>query len=66
MARSREVTNKHATAVAMLVALGHLAIPVDVIPVDAAEIAAHSGGSATDTVLAEALREGKVVYERVA
>ncbi len=50
----------------MLVALGHLAIPVDVIPVDAAEIAAHSGGSATDTVLAEALREGKVVYERVA
>ena len=61
-----EVTDKHATAVAMLVALGHLAVPVDVIPADAAEIAAHSGSSAAGTALAAALREGEVVYERVA
>jgi uncharacterized protein len=61
-----EVTDKHATAVAMLVALGHLAVPVDVIPADAAEIAAHGGGAAAGTALAAALREGEVVYERVA
>ncbi len=61
-----EVTDKHATAVAMLVALGHLAVPVDVIPADAAEIAEHSGGKAAGTALAAALREGEVVYERVA
>ncbi len=61
-----EVTDKHATAVAMLVALGHLAVPVDVIPTDAAEIAAQGHGAAADTALAAALREGEVVYERVA
>ena len=61
-----EVTDKHATAVAMLVALGHLPVPVDVIPAAAAEIAAHRGSGAAGTVLAAALREGEVVYERVA
>lgn len=61
-----EVTDKHATAVAMLVALGHLAVPVDVIPADAAEVAAQSDGRAAGTALAAALREGEVVYERVA
>jgi predicted nucleotidyltransferase len=59
-----EVADKHATAVAMLVALGHLAVPVDVIPTDPAEIAAHD--QAADTALGAALREGEVVYERVA
>ena len=59
-----EVADKHATAVAMLVALGHLAVPVDVIPTDPAEIAAHD--KATGTALGAALREGEVVYERVA
>lgn len=59
-----EVTDRHATAVAMLVALGHLAVPVDVIPADAAEIAAHDRSAGT--ALAAALRAGEVVYERVA
>ena len=58
-----EVADKHATAVAMLVALGHLAVPVDVIPTDPAEIAAHAAGG---TALGAAVREGEVVYERVA
>jgi len=61
-----EVTDKHATAVAMLVALGHLAVPVDVIPTDAAEVAAHRGSTAAGAALDAALREGEVVYERVA
>jgi predicted nucleotidyltransferase len=59
-----EVADKHATAVAMLVALGHLAVPVDVIPTDPAEIAAHD--AAAGTALGAAVREGEVVYERVA
>lgn len=59
-----EVADKHATAVAMLVALGHLAVPVDVIPTDAAEIARR--GDVPGSALREALREGEVVYERVA
>jgi predicted nucleotidyltransferase/DNA-binding transcriptional ArsR family regulator len=59
-----EVADKHATAVAMLVALGHLAVPVDIIPTDPAEIVAHECASAT--ALGAALREGEVVYERVA
>ena len=59
-----KVADKHAVAVAMLVALGHLAVPVDVIPTDPAEIAAHD--CAADTALGAALREGEVVYERVA
>ena len=61
-----EVADKHATAVAMLVALGHLAVPVDVIPADVAEVAAQVGDKAASTALAAALREGEVVYERVA
>ena len=59
-----EVADKHATAVAMLVALGHLAVPVDVIPTDDTEIA--SNGEVAGSVLSAALREGEVVYERVA
>jgi uncharacterized protein len=59
-----QVADKHATAVAMLVALGQLAVPVDVIPTDTAEIAALGG--AAGTTLGAALREGEVVYERVA
>jgi predicted nucleotidyltransferase len=59
-----EVADKHATAVAMLVALGHLAVPVDVIPTDAREIALH--GEVAGSVLRAALHEGEVVYERVA
>lgn len=61
-----EVTDKHATAVAMLVALGDLAIPVDVIPTDVAEIARRSTDGGSGTALDAALREGEVVYERVA
>lgn len=59
-----EVTDKHATMVAMLLALGHLAVPVDAVPTDPAEIA--SRGHEQGTVLASALATGKVVYERVA
>jgi len=59
-----EVADKHVTAVAMLVALGHLAVPVDVIPTDAKEIA--SFGDVAGSALSAALHEGEVVYERVA
>ncbi|MDP2183223.1 MAG: nucleotidyltransferase domain-containing protein [Actinomycetota bacterium] len=59
-----EVTDKHATMVAMLLALGHFAVPVDAVPTDPAEIA--SRGHVSGTVLATALESGKVVYERVA
>ncbi|MBA4370582.1 MAG: nucleotidyltransferase domain-containing protein [Coriobacteriaceae bacterium] len=59
-----KVADKHATAVAMLVALGHLAVPVDVIPTDPAEI--ERRGDAAGSVLHEALHEGEIVYERVA
>ncbi len=59
-----EVTDKHATMVAMLVALGHLAVPVDIIPTDPTEIVMR--GRERGSVLKTALDEGEVVYERVA
>lgn len=59
-----EIADKHATAVAMLIALGHLAVPVDIVPTDLGEI--ESRGDVPGSVLREALREGEVVYERVA
>lgn len=57
-----EVADKHATMVAMLLALGSLGVPVDVIPTDPSEIA--RVGNRPGTVLAEALATGTVLYER--
>lgn len=57
-----EVADKHATMVAMLLALGKFAVPVDIIPTDPTEIAAR--GSVAGSVLRRALEEGEVVYER--
>lgn len=48
-----EVADKHGTAVVMLVALGNLAVPVDVTPTDAAEIAAHGGAASACALLCE-------------
>ena len=57
-----EVVDKHATMVAMLLALGRFGVPVDVIPTDPSEIARI--GDRPGTVLAEALSTGTVLYER--
>ena len=59
-----EAADKHSTMVAMLVALAEFAVPVDIVPTDVAEIAAR--GETPGSVLAQALAEGRVVYERVA
>ena len=57
-----ELTDKHATMVAMLLALGRFGVPVDVIPTDPSEIARI--GTNPGTVLADALSSGRVLYER--
>ncbi len=59
-----EVSDRHATMVAMLVALGHLAIPIDVIPTDPIEIALRE--NEPGSLIKSALEDGDVVYERVA
>lgn len=57
------VGNKHQTLVSMLRVLADLPLPVDVVPTDPDELARR--GRVVGTVLNSAVREGKVLYERV-
>ena len=50
-----ELADKHATMVAMLVALAEFAVPVDIVPTDVAEVAER--GDTAGSVLAQALAE---------
>ncbi len=59
-----EVADRHSLAVGMLVALGHLGVPVDIVPTDPAEL--EERGDVPGSLLRRALEEGLVVYERSA
>lgn len=59
-----EVADRHAATVAMLIALGGLAVPVDIVAAAVADTA--PGAAAPGGVVERALAEGVTVYERVA
>lgn len=57
-----EANDKYSATVEMLRALRGLGIPVDVVPTDPEEVKRR--GEVVGSVLREALRHGKVIYER--